>query len=160
MKFEEALYLEQKEGSPEAAIEYFRKAQYGYDKENKGALAVKLSQFSILTTKEMPLKDFWDRRKDSKLVEQFVKATLKLGKKYKVIEKEKEDFETYSFVVENMFGRKKPELDIVFDMEPGYNFKGLFKGEKFSIAKVKHDEEEAERGAWATKEKEELGKLK
>ena len=36
----------------------------------------------------------------------------------------------------------------------------LFKDERFSISKVRHDEGEAEQGAWAKKEKEELERLK
>jgi hypothetical protein len=157
LKLKQAL-LEQKEGTPEASIEYFRKAQYGYDKEGKGALAVKISQFSLLKIRTVKLKDFWDEKKESKLVEQFVKATFNLGKKYKIIDNHKIDFETYQYIVENLFSAKKPQSDIIFDMEPGYDFKGFSEKEKFSISKIRHDESEVERGNWHTRK--ELKKLK
>ena len=160
MKLNNALFLNEQKETPEASIEYFREPTYGYDEQDRGNLAVKLSQFSILATKTLRLKEFWDKRKESKLAEQFIKATFELGRKYKVIDNTKRDFESYKSVVENLFGTKKPKGDIIFYLEPGYNFKGLFKEERFSIARVKHDEGEAKRGAWAKKERGELTKLK
>jgi len=160
MRLDEVLLFEIKEGTPEASVEYFRKPQFGYDKQDRGNLAVRLNQLSLLTSKVFKLKDFWDKQKESKLVEQFVKATFHLGKEYGIVEKSRKDFESYKYIIDNLFSREKKEQDIIFFMEPGFNFKGLFKGERFSIAKIKHDEGEAETGKWAHKEKKELEKLK
>ena len=160
MKLVDALMEDKKEGTPEAAVEYFRKPHYGMDKQGRANLAVKLNQLSILTSKTFTLKEFWDIKDESKLVEQFIKATLELGRTYGIIDNTKMDFENYQYVVDNLFGTKKMKNDITFLMEPGYNFKGLFQKEKFSISKIKHDDEEAKRGAWAHKEKKELEKLK
>lgn len=160
MRLTEALLFEIKEGSPEASVEYFRKPQFGYDKKDRAALAARLNQLSLLTSKEFRLKDFWDKQKESKLVDQFVKATFQLGKEYGIIDNHKKDFDTYKYIIDNLFSREKREQDITFFMEPGFNFKGLFKGERFSIAKIKHDKQEAEIGKWAHKERKELEKLK
>lgn len=157
MRFIEA--LNEKEGTPEASIEYFRKPHFGYDKEDRANLAVKLNQLSLMSSRVFKLKDFWDKQKESKLIDQFVKATFRLGKEYGVVNSNKQDFDTYKYIIENLFSREKKEADIIFNMEPGFNFKGLFKGDKFSIAKVRHDEGEAKTGAWASKERKELEKL-
>jgi len=140
MKLDEALLFEKiHEGTPEASIEYFRKAQYGYDKEGRGALAVRLNRLNILTTKVFKLRDFWEKQKESELIEQFIKATFGLSKKYGIADRGKKDFETYQYVVENLFSTKN-KSDITFYIESGYNFKGLLKGEKFSISKIKREE--------------------
>ena len=155
-----SLFEQVKESIPEATVEYFRKPQYGYDKQGRANLAVRLSQLSLLTTKNFKLEEFWRKQDESKLVEQFIKATFKLGKEYGIYDGPKKDFETYQYIIDNLFSRNKQESDIIFYMEPGFDFKGSFKGEKFSIAKIKHDEGEAETGKWAHKEKKELEKLK
>jgi len=140
MRLNEVLLFEQvREGTIEASIEYFRKAQYGYGKESIGALEVRLSQSNTLATKVFKLREFWEKQKESKLIEQFVKVTFELGKKYGILKFNKKDFETYQYIVESLFSTDKRESDITFYMKPGYNFKGFLKGEKFNIFKIKHD---------------------
>jgi hypothetical protein len=148
-----------KSDTPEVAVEYFRKGHEKYDPQSRSNLMVKLSQLSLLQTKTYTLKDFYDLRKDSKLIGQFVRATFLLAREYDILKNKKEDFESFQYVVDNLFGMSKRKNDITFYMEPGFDFKGVFKTNRFSISKMEHDKEEASRGSWAAKEREELRKI-
>ena len=162
MKLNDLLFEEKEqeepEGISEAGIEYYRDPILGLDKYGRGKLAVKMAQFSILTQTKLSLKEFWEKREEKRLIDQFIRATLSLGKKYGL--SDKYTFANYEDVVDQLFGTQKRQLDVVFEMEPGFDFKGNFREDKFSITKVRHDKEEAETGAWAAKEKKELEKIK
>jgi hypothetical protein len=145
-------------GTPETGIEYYTNAILGYDKDGDPEIEVALSQMSLLKVTKMSLREFWNKRDDKKLVEQFIKATLGIAKKYGI--NSKYTYESYHKAVKELFQKHNDKLDILFELEPGYNFKGLFKDDKFSIHKIRHDKGEAETGAWARKEREELSKLK
>lgn len=154
MKLEEVI----KGGSPEAAVEYFRKGHSGYDPASRSNLMATLSQLSLLKTKTFTLKEFWDMKDDDKLINQFVLATFLLAREYGILKNKKENFEAFQYVVDNLFGMSKRKNDITFHMEPGYDFKGVFKTNRFSISKMEHDKEEARIGSWAAKERDELRK--
>lgn len=147
MKLKNILY-EARKGITEAGIEYYT---YG------GYLRVKLSQWSILRSTDFSLEQFWKQKSKEKLVDQFIKATYSIAKKYGL--NKPYTFEGFQDIVNVLFYKSKRDLDILFDFEPGFDFKGLHKENKFSIEKIVHDEEEAKTAKWAQKERGELLKL-
>ena len=100
---------------------------------------------------------FWNKKEEIKLVDQFIRATLKIGKNHGL--KDTYTFENLEKVVSDLFARQKQEPDVAFKVEPGAEFEPSFKNDKFSIQRVKFDKEEADTGEWVAKEKEELKKL-
>lgn len=140
MKLTEAL---QPESTPETAIEYYRDAK----RPENESLMVALSKFSLLTVDEMTLKEFWDKKQDIELVNQFIKATMNIGlKTYKLKPKGDTEFDKYKSIITILFDKKRATADIKFELEPGYDFKGVFGKDKFSITKIRHDREEASSG--------------
>ena len=147
----------EKEPEPnyETSVEYRR--SWNADNTGPKHLAVIMSQLSLLKTTKVGLKEFWDNR-NKKLIDQFIRATLKYGKRYTL--SDEYSFDNYEDVVDSLFGRKEASpADIIFELEPGFKFKGNFEDDKFSITRIRHDKKEAERGIWARKEGEELAKL-
>ena len=138
MRFRQILRLHEndvKEGTPETAVEY-------YWSEQENSIMVNLSKLSLLTVDKLKLKEFWDLRDEKDLINQFVKATMKIAARMGFESEGKTEYQKYKNLVEKMFKPRGGKLDITFFLEPGYNFKGLFDKDKFSISKVVYDEAE------------------
>lgn len=123
------------EETAEIAIEY-------YWSEPEQSLMVDLSKFSLLTVEKMKLKDFWGLREKSELVNQLIKATMKIAKKMGFESEGTSDYQKYKNLVDKLFRQKRVRNDITFFLEPGFNFKGLFNDDKFSISKIEYDTDE------------------
>jgi hypothetical protein len=147
MKLENIL-CEVRKGITEAGIEYYTHGGY---------LRVKFSQWSIMRSTDFSLEQFWKQKSKEELVNQFIKATYSIAKRYGL--NKPYTFEGFQDIVDALFYKSKRDLDILFDFEPGFDFKGLYKEDRFSIEKIAHDEEEAKTAKWAQKERGELSKL-